>query len=250
MGEFYHGHEWRVELTLSNKYDAGNYIRIYMMLKDTSATRQSIIDACLLMNSSGLNQGTSGNISLRIDSGILITPSSLPYEDTNPEDIMFLPGDGLSGEAIGHHRPSSEWKFHADIYKERLDVNAVVHTHSTYATALSMLRKDIPSCHYMVAVFGGHDIRCADYAHYGSEALSHNALIALKDRTGCLLGTHGMIACGGDLKQAMWRAGELEAVSKQYYLACQLGEPIILTRTQMDEVLERMKTGYGVWPKK
>ncbi len=221
-----------------------------MTQKNTTETRQSIIDACLWMNSSGLNQGTSGNISIRTDEGILITPSSLPYEETNPEDIMLLPGDGTSGEFIGHHRPSSEWKFHADIYKERDDIHAVVHTHSIYATALSMLRRDIPSVHYMIGVFGGDSIRCADYAHYGSQELSENALIALKDRTGCLLGTHGMIACGGDLKQALWRAGELEALCQQYHLACQIGEPHVLTPQQMVEVRERMKTGYGVWPKK
>ena len=221
-----------------------------MIQKDTTELRQSIIDACLWMNSSGLNQGTSGNISIRTEDGILITPSSLPYEDTSPEDIMLLPGDGLSGEAIGNHRPSSEWKFHADIYKEREDLNAVVHTHSIYATALSMLRRDIPSVHYMIGVFGGDSIRCADYAHYGSAELSENALIALKDRTGCLLGTHGMIACGGDLKQALWRAGELEALCQQYHLACQIGEPHVLSAQQMVEVRERMKTGYGVWPKK
>ena len=221
-----------------------------MLHKNTVETRQSIIDACLWMNSSGLNQGTSGNISIRTDEGILITPSSLPYEETRPEDIMLLPGDGLSGEAIGFHRPSSEWKFHADIYKERDEIHSVVHTHSTYATAISMLHRDIPSVHYMIGVFGGDSIRCADYAHYGSQELSENALIALKDRTGCLLGTHGMIACGGDLKQALWRAGELETLCQQYHLACQLGEPHVLTAQQMVEVRERMKTGYGVWPKK
>lgn len=219
------------------------------MLNNTQI-RQSIIDACLWMNSSGLNQGTSGNISIRSDEGILITPSSLAYEELSPEDIMLLPGDGLSGEAIGNHRPSSEWKFHADIYKDREDIHAVVHTHSTYATALSMLRKDIPAVHYMIGVFGGDSVRCADYAHYGSGELSENALVALEDRNSCLLGTHGMIASGGDLKQALWRAGELEALCQQYHLACQLGEPEILSAEQMVEVRERMKTGYGIWPKK
>ena len=221
-----------------------------MMQMNIRETRQSIIDACLFMNSSGLNQGTSGNISIRTDEGILITPSSLPYDETSPDDIMLLPGDGLSGEAIGNHRPSSEWKFHADIYRVRPEVHAVVHTHSTYATALSMHRRDIPACHYMIGVFGGDSIRCADYAHYGSTELSQNALEALEDRTGCLLGTHGMIAIGGDLKQAMWRAGELETLSKQYYLALQLGEPQILSSEQMVEVRERMSSGYGVWPQK
>lgn len=220
-----------------------------MIQKDTSEVRQSIIDACLWMNSSGLNQGTSGNVSVRTDIGILITPSSLPYEEMRTEDIVLLPGDGMSGESIGDHRPSSEWKFHSSIYKEREDIQSVVHGHSTYATALSMLRRDIPAVHYMIGIFGGDSIRCADYAHYGSQELSDNALIALKDRTGCLLGTHGMIACGGDLQQALWRAGELEALCQQYLLACQLGEPHVLSAKQIEEVRARMDTGYGVWPK-
>jgi len=220
-----------------------------MTHQNTTETRQSIIDACLWMNDSGLNQGTSGNISIRTDEGILITPSSLAYDETGPEDIVLLPGDGLSGETIGHHRPSSEWKFHADIYQERSEIHSVVHAHSIYATALSMLHRDIPSVHYMIGVFGGDSIRCADYAHYGSAELSENALIALKGRTACLLGTHGMIAIGGDLKQAKWRAGELEALCQQYHLACQLGEPKALSAEQMAEVRERMKTGYGIWAK-
>ena len=178
-----------------------------MAIQDTTELRQSIIDACLWLNSSGLNQGTSGNISILTEDGILITPSSLPYDETRPEDIMLLPGDGLSGESVGPNRPSSEWKFHADIYHARADIQAVVHTHSTYATALSMLRQDLPSVHYMIAIFGGDSVRCADYAHYGSQELSDNAVTALEDRTACLLGTHGMIACGGDLKQALWRGG-------------------------------------------
>ncbi len=218
-----------------------------MTQKDTLELRQSIIDACLWMNQSGLNQGTSGNVSIRTQTGILITPSSLPYEEMMPEDIMLLVGDGSDGTAAGPHRPSSEWKFHVDIYRAREDVRSVVHTHSTYATALSMLRQDIPAVHYMIAIFGGDSIRCAEYAHYGSQALSDNALIALTDRTGCLLGTHGQITCGSDLKQALWRAGELEALCQQYHLACQLGEPHVLTQRQVHEVGERMKTGYGVW---
>jgi L-fuculose-phosphate aldolase len=219
------------------------------MQKNTQDVRQTIIDACLWMNSTGLNQGTSGNVSIRTDEGVLITPSSLPYEDMTPADVILLPGDGLSGEAIGPHRPSSEWRFHAAIYKDRADIHSVVHSHSTYATAMSMLRRDIPSVHYMIGIFGGDSVRCADYAHYGSQSLSDNALAALKDRTGCLLGTHGMIACGGDLKQALWRAGELEALCQQYHLACSIGEPYVLTSKQVEEVRERMETGYGVWPK-
>ena len=218
------------------------------MQKNTTDVRQTIIDASLWMNSSGLNQGTSGNISIRTDEGVLITPSSMAYEDLKPADIMLLPGDGMSGDAVGDHLPSSEWRFHTAIYNDRPDIHCVVHTHSTYATALSMLRRDIPSVHYMIGIFGGDSVRCADYAHYGSQELSDNALAALKDRTGCLLGTHGMIACGGDLKQALWRAGELEALCQQYHLACTIGEPHVLSAKQVAEVRERMDTGYGVWP--
>ena len=210
--------------------------------------RKDIIAACLDMNATGLNQGTAGNISLRSSTGMLITPTSLPYDEIEPEDIVLMPISGDYGSYEGNRKPSSEWRFHLDIYNERSDVEAIVHTHSIYATTLSMLRLDIPACHYMIATMGGSSVRCADYATFGSAALSKNALSALKDRTACLLGTHGMIACGKNLKEAMWRARELETLSHQYYLTLQSGrDAVILSDQEIDIVAEKIKHGYGIW---
>ena len=208
-------------------------------------TRQTIINACLKMNATGLNQGTSGNISLRTDSGVLITPTSMAYVDMTPDDIAHIPDGGREGAFDGPRRPSSEWRFHTDIYAARSEVNAIVHTHSTYATVLSMLRWPIPACHYMIAAFGGQDIRCSDYAIYGSADLSAQAVAALSGRFGCLLGTHGAIALGATLEQAMWRAEELETLAKQYYLARQIGDPVILEDDEIARVADKMGFGYG-----
>ncbi len=210
--------------------------------------RAEIIAACVEMNATGLNQGTSGNISVRVDDQILITPTSLPYHETEPEDIVSMPLDGDYGSYSGRRKPSTEWRFHLDTYLQRSDIGAMVHTHSIYATTLSMLRMDIPACHYMVAVFGGSSVRCSDYAIFGSEALSANVLEALQGRTGCLLGTHGMLTCGSTLKEAMWRARELETLAHQYYLTVQSGrEPVILDDEHIQEVVSKMKSGYGIW---
>lgn len=210
--------------------------------------RQDIIDACLDMNATGLNQGTSGNISVRSDDNILLTPTSLPYKETQPEDIVSMPLKGEYGSFTGRRKPSTEWRFHIDIYADRDDIGAIVHTHSIYATTLSMLRMDIPACHYMIATMGGPTVRCADYAIFGSEELSKNTLQALKDRTACLLGTHGMIACGKTLKEAMWRARELETLSHQYYLTLQTSkDAVILSDEEVYAVAEKIKSGYGIW---
>jgi len=214
---------------------------------DTAENRQSIIDACLEMNASGLNQGTSGNISLLTDTGMLITPTSVPYKEMHVDDIVLMPTDGKYGHYIGRKKPSSEWRFHLDTYLNRDDIGSMVHTHSLYATTLSILRKEIPACHYMIAAFGGPTIRCADYAIFGCEELSKNILSAMQDRYGCLLSSHGMVTCGRDLKQAMWRAVELETLANQYYLALQAGDPFIMSDEHIAEVGDRMASGYGVW---
>lgn len=210
--------------------------------------RADIIAACIEMNASGLNQGTSGNISVRVDDQVLITPTSLPYHETEPEDIVSMSLDGDYGSYSGRRKPSTEWRFHLDTYLQRSDIGAMVHTHSIYATTLSMLRMDIPACHYMVAVFGGSSVRCSDYAIFGSEELSTNVLKALQGRTGCLLGTHGMLTCGKTLQEAMWRARELETLAHQYYLTIQSGrDPVILDDEHIQEVVSKMKSGYGIW---
>lgn len=215
------------------------------MTSDELTLRQAIIDKCRWMNDAGLNQGTSGNISARSSNVMLVTPSAVPYDEMEPEMIVSMPLEGDYGAWSGPLKPSVEWRFHLDIMIARPDVNAIVHTHSTYATATAMARKPIPACHYMVAVFGGNDVRCADYALYGTKELSENALKALEDRTGCLLANHGMITIGGDLAQAMWRAVELETIAKQYHLSLAIGGPVILSNAQMEETLEGFY-GYGL----
>ena len=206
------------------------------MTHDERALRQAIIDQCRWMNASGLNQGTSGNISVRWKNGLLITPSATPYEAMVPEMIAFMPLDGEPGSWQGPLKPSTEWRFHRDIMQARAEVGAIVHTHSTFATVLAIHRREIPACHYMVAAFGGNTVRCADYATYGTQELSGHVLKALEGRTACLLANHGMIATGPDLAKAMWGAGELETLARQYVHALALGTPKILSEAQMAEV--------------
>ena len=213
---------------------------------DEATLRQTIVALCLEMNRSGLNQGTSGNISARCGERMLLTPSATPYDRMTPEMIAALPLDGDGTEWEGPLKPSTEWRFHRDILRSRPDAHAVVHAHPTFATTLAIARRAIPACHYMVAAFGGHDVRCSGYALYGTEALSQEALAALHGRTACLLANHGIIALGDSLEKAMWRAVELEALAKQYYYSLQLeGGPVILSREQIDEVLAGFAT-YGL----
>jgi L-fuculose-phosphate aldolase len=190
------------------------------------ALRQEIIDTCLAMNAYGINQGTSGNISARWREGMLITPSALAYDEMGPDDLVFLPLK-TQEPAPGPRRPSSEWRMHRDILADREEIGAVVHTHSIYATALSI-----------------NSIRCASYATFGTEELSQNALQALEGRTCCLLANHGVIATGPNLKKALWLAGEVETLAKQYVIARQLGEPFLLSEPEIERVLERF-ADYG-----
>jgi L-fuculose-phosphate aldolase len=206
--------------------------------------RKAIIRACQDMNRLGINQGTSGNISARLpdDPGrFLITPSGVPYEAMAPEQIVEM---DLDGGYVGDWLPSSEWRMHLDIYRDRPEAGAVVHTHATYCTALSSLRQPIPAFHYMIGVAGGTDIRCAGYATFGTAELSKKMLAALKDRSACLLANHGMICFGPHLDKAMWLAVEVEALATQYWAARQVGEPVILGAAEMKRVLARFKT-YG-----
>ena len=212
-----------------------------MLAKDDREKRQSIIDACLRMNAIGINQGTSGNISLRHDAGMLITPTSLPYEEMTPEQIVLMDFDGGFAPA---QKPSSEWRFHLDILKARPEVNAVVHAHPPYATTLAIMGREIPPVHYMIAAAGGDTIRCAPYATFGTEQLSRHAVSALEGRLACLLAHHGMIAIGPSLARAMWLAVEVEALARQYHGCLQIGTPPLLSRAEIDNVRERMK-GYG-----
>jgi len=193
----------------------------------------------------GLNRGTSGNASVRIEGGFLVTPSGMHVDDMIAADIVAM---NFDGEAAGERRPSSEWHFHLDILRQRPEINAVVHTHSTFATTLACLRKGLPPFHYMIAVAGGDSIRCAPYALFGTEALSHAAVKALEGRRACLLANHGMIALGSTLRQALDVAVEVESLCEQYLRALQVGEPVLLNSHEMAEVFEQFK-GYGSWAK-
>lgn len=206
--------------------------------------RRSIIDHCRQMNATGLNQGTSGNISVRHGERMLITPSAIPYDEMEPEMIASLALDGQDGAWEGPKKPSVEWRFHLDIMRSRPKVNSVVHTHSTYATILAMARKTIPACHYMIAAFGGNDVKVCGYARYGTAELSTNVLKALEGRSACLMANHGMLATGSSLPKAMWAAIELETIAKQYYHALLIGGPVILHDDEIDGVAKSFGT-YG-----
>ncbi len=202
---------------------------------------RQIIETCIEMNARGINQGSAGNVSQRFEQGFLITPSGIDYERLQQSDIVYVEMDG---KCEGPLQPSSEWRMHRDIYAARDDAGAVLHAHSTFATALSCLRIEIPAFHYMIAVAGGNNIRCADYALFGTQELSDNMLTALADRRACLLGTHGMICYHDDLRQALELGVEVETLARQYWHARQAGDPFILSDTEMDAVLDKFAQ-YG-----
>ncbi len=180
----------------------------------------------------GLNHGTAGNVSVRCGEGFWITPSGMGAADLTAEDLVWV---SMDGQAQGRWQPSSEWLFHRDILVQRPEFNAVIHTHSIAASTLACLRRDIPAFHYMVALLGGDSIRCADYATFGTQALSDNALRAMQNRHACLLANHGMIAAGKDLAYALKMTIEVENLSELYIRTLQLGEPVLLTPAEFAE---------------
>lgn len=204
-----------------------------------AALRRKIIRAARSFAAADLGVGTAGNVSVRVRGGFLITPSGVPYADMRPRDLVVLDDDG--DVRSGVLKPSSEWRFHRDIYASRTGVGAIVHVHSPFATAIACTRRDIPAFHYMVAVAGGNSIRCAAYATYGSAALSRNALRALRDRHACLLANHGVIATGTDLRAAFDLAIEVEELARQYWLAKQRGRPVLLDAAEMKTVLRKFR---------
>lgn len=208
---------------------------------DELALREEIIATALAMNASGLNRGHSGNVSARCGGDFLITPSRVAYAAMRAHDIVAMAHDG---RARGAMVPSSEWRFHRDIYARRPEVEAVVHAHASFATALACLSRDIPAFHYMVAVAGGRDIRCAAYATFGTQQLSDHALAALEGRLACLLANHGMIAVGRSLRGALELAVEVESLAEQYWRALQIGTPNLLSDAEMELVLAKFAT-YG-----
>ena len=207
--------------------------------------REELLQTARDMNTVGINQGSSGNVSVRCGDGYLITPSGMPYDECTPEDMVMM---DMSGEWSGTYKPSSEWRFHQDIYAVRPDAQAIVHVHSTFATTIACLGKEIPSFHYMVAVAGGKTIRCARYETFGTQELSDAVVEAMEDRTACLMANHGMIATGPNLKKALAMAVEVEKLSEMYWRVLQLGGGNMLSDSEMDTILEKFK-GYGQFSK-
>ena len=207
----------------------------------TSNLRKALIDTALAMNAAGINQGRSGNLSVRFEEGFLITPSGMRYEETTAGDIVFM---RLDGACESDRQPSSEWRIHRDILAARPDAGAVLHAHSPYATSLACLGMGIPAFHYMIAVAGGDSIRCAPYVTFGTQALSDHVLAALEGRKACLMANHGMVVLGRDLREGLDIAVEVETLCAQYLRALQVGTPRLLTPQQMAEVLGKFKS-YG-----
>lgn len=212
-------------------------------MSDTTALRQSVIDACIEMNATGLNQGTSGNISVRQEGGMLITPSGVAYDKICPDDLVFV---GDDGEYADGAIPSSEWRFHLASYRARPDAGAVVHNHALHCAILSILNKPIPAIHYMVAVAGGADIPVVEYATYGTKELAGYVEAGLKHRKAILLRHHGMIATGPTLASAMWLAVEVEALAKMYVNLLQITDkPPVLSDEHFRIVLGKI-ANYGL----
>lgn len=198
-----------------------------------------------------LNRGSAGNVSVRYADGLIITPTGIEHQDCTPEDMVKVGIKVGAGETAGapdsplnRRKPSSELRFHRDIYAAFPAAGAIIHAHSPFATALACQQQNIPPFHYMIARFGGMDVRCAEYATFGTQALSDAMLIALQDRSACLMAHHGMVVYGRDLKHALALAVELETLCEQYWRVLQLGEPKLLTTAQMDEVIAKF-AGYG-----
>ena len=213
-----------------------------------------VLATACAMNASGINRGSAGNVSARCDGGFLITPTGMAYADCEPDDMVKVgfvgapskvgAGDTATEQAHNRRKPSSEWRFHHDIYAARPEAGAVVHTHSPFATALACQEQGVPAFHYMVARFGGADVRCASYATFGTQELSDTMLVALDQRCACLMAHHGMVVFGRDLDQALALAIELETLCEQYWRVLQLGTAKLLPPEEMTRVITKFQT-YG-----
>jgi L-fuculose-phosphate aldolase len=212
-----------------------------MQTEDEKAVRKEIVETCRGMNSSGVNKNASGNVSSRFGEGFLISPTGIAYDILSPDMVVYVKMDGTYE---GNIKPSSEWFFHRDIYASRSDLDAVVHTHSTYATSLAILGMEIPAIHYSIAAVGGPNIRCAKYATFGTQELSDNAMAALKDRRACLLEHHGVIAAHRTLKRALSLAILVELLAQQYLICREVREPPVLDDEEIARVIGKYQT-YG-----
>ncbi len=208
---------------------------------DTPSLRQSIIDGCLWMNRQGLNQSTSGNISVRIDSGMLITPSGIAYHKMTPDQLVVMP---LDSEPEAGLSPSSEWRFHQRLLRTRPEMHCVVHAHPPYCSALAVQRRSIPACHYMIAAFGGDQVPLAGYALYGSVTLADAVERTMRGYHACLMANHGATVLGETLDRALWRLEELETLARTFYLSSPWGHAVVLSADDIAEAAASF-AGYG-----
>jgi|TARA_B110000003_G_scaffold39466_1_gene36280 L-fuculose-phosphate aldolase len=217
-------------------------------MKKDMVQEEGLLQSSLILNRKGLNHGATGNLSCRGNNAFIITPSGINLENLDADAMVEV---GINGEIIkskNNHKPSSEWLFHRDIYASRDDINAIVHTHSVFSSTLSVLGESIPPFHYMIAVAGGDSIRCSEYALFGTQELSNNIIVAIKQRKACLISNHGMIAIGKDLNEATNIAIEVEHLAQVYVQAKMIGTPKLLNDRQMCEVIDKFKN-YGEWRK-
>ncbi|MCF8179487.1 MAG: class II aldolase/adducin family protein [Sulfuritalea sp.] len=232
------------------------------MSTSTGKLAAKVLATARAMNASGINRGSAGNVSARCEEGFIITPTGMAYETCADDDMVIVDLDGRLRKAgdgalcvpgiplrervtAGRQRkPSSEWRFHRDIYAARTEAGAVVHTHSPFATALACQGMSVPAFHYMVARFGGADVRCATYATFGSQELSDAIIIALDRRCACLMAHHGMVVFGRDCDHALELAVELETLCEQFWRVSQLGQPQLLDDAEMARVLAKFAS-YG-----
>ena len=212
------------------------------MIASERGLRMRLASATRRLAANGANTGSAGNLSARMPDGYVITPSGLPNEAMHPDDLVYMGADWTHGG--GQRTPSSEWRLHRDVYKTRPEANAVVHAHSPYATTLACLRRPIPSFHYEVAFAGGTDIRCGEYATFGTQELSDATLEALRGRRACLLANHGAVTLGASIEEALALAEKVEALARLYWQALQVGEPVLLDEVEMGRVAQKFAT-YG-----
>jgi|TARA_B110000259_G_C14011941_1_gene399924 L-fuculose-phosphate aldolase len=216
------------------------------MTKKTKFT--ALIETALQLQKIGLNHGATGNCSCRDGDTYLITPSGVETQNLSEDKIVRMDFEGNVVDSISNLKPSSEWRFHQDIMSKRQEVRAVVHTHSIFASTVSLFGNELPPFHYMIAVAGGSSVRCAPYAMFGTQELSDNIIDALVDRKACLIANHGLVSIGANLAEALQIAEEIEHLCQLYIEAKKLGEPNLLNQKQMIEVIERFQT-YGKWRK-
>ena len=212
------------------------------MTKKTKFT--ALIETALQLQKIGLNHGATGNCSCRDGDTYLITPSGVETQNLSEDKIVRMDFEGNVVDSISNLKPSSEWRFHQDIMSKRQEVGAVVHTHSIFASTVSLFNRELPPFHYMIAIAGGSSVRCAPYAMFGTQELSDNIIDALTGRKACLIANHGLVSIGANLAEALQIAEEIEHLCQLYIEAKNLGEPNLLNQKQMLEVIERFQT-YG-----